>query len=154
MDALLAFRDLPPLVQGALGGAATFGLGLLTYLGNRRLNKITVTEKEANALLIMTNVAANMAKQLEAFERDVPAWRAKVSVLELELATGRAECEHLPEIKRLVHDIVEHISHFSYVRDPGEDGMSSIERRFRAIKDAAARLDELIPDDETDETGP
>lgn len=129
--------ELPSWLTTAVTSGIAAGI---TFLLTRGLYRSTIAEKEANALSTMTTVAANLARQVEAFTAEIPLWRQKLGVetARADLAEKRQNAD-VTTIYEQAKIIIEEITHFSYIKDPGEPE-SSVERRFKTIKAAAQRI--------------
>ena len=126
----------------------TSGIGaVITFLVTRGLYRSTIsekdastTEKNANALATMTKVASDLARQVEAFTAEIPEWKQRIAVesARADIAEKRQNVNILA-IYEQAKIIIEEITHFSYIKDPGEPP-SSVEIRFTKIKAAAQKI--------------
>ena len=130
--------ELPQWMTTAILSVLAAGIGALA---NRRLSKATVTEKNANALSIMTNVADSLARQLQQVEVEVPVWKQRIGEVTARAETAERELHKIGFIREEARIIVEELSHMTYVADHNEEE-TPVARRFRRIKEAAKRIEE------------
>lgn len=140
---MVMVNEMPPWLTTAL----TSGIAaVITFLLTRGLYRSTIKEKDAataeknaNALSTMTEVAANLAKQVEAFTAEIPVWKQKIAVETERADKAERRNSNVETIFEQAKMIVEQLSHITYLKEPGEPE-SSVEKRFKAIKAAAKKI--------------
>jgi hypothetical protein len=115
----------------------------ITFLLTRGLYRSNIQEKDANALSVMTQVAADLAKQVQSFTTEIPLWKQKISVEATRADVAEKDNKCAAIIHKEAKIIIEEIKHFSYIKEEGEPP-SSVEIRFGKIKAAAQRIAECM----------
>lgn len=117
-------------------------VAVATWLLSRRMYAASVGEKEASTSKILQGLAASLARQLKAYEDEMPSWKQKVADLEKKAKGAEESMAKVAIVKKEVDTIADHISHLGYFADPDEiDG--PVAKRFRAVKDAAKRINAI-----------
>jgi hypothetical protein len=132
------------------------GGGIVGYFSRRPMDRATIAEKDASAdekrasaVKLLADASESMARQLKAFEAEVPLWKKK-----FDDETARADAAEMynnraRRIQEQAAIISEHLSHISYMKEPDEPE-SKLERRFREIKEACAIIEQMqLPDRDT-----
>lgn len=153
--------DLPPWIQNILIGAASAIIGAIL---SRRLYGATAGEKEASAVKLLTDALKDVLQQLRIAEKEIPAWKQKITEVEAERDTHAKMAAQLEEmlseanatiaemkdreplgaetaslIRKSAAIILEDAKHLSYLADKDEPE-SEVAQRFRRMKEAAADI--------------
>lgn len=134
---------MPELPQWATNAIIGVIAAVSGWIASRRVNSATATEKEANAQLTLTKVSAELARQLQAVQQEVPVWKQQIATetARAELAEGKLRAQSIVEAE--ARNIVEEMSHIAYMKAPDEEE-TIIERRFKRIKQSANRIADIL----------
>lgn len=146
MDLLTVISHVATIVVG----------GVVGYFSRRPMDRATIAEKDASAeekrasaVKLLADASESMARQLKAFEAEVPLWKKKFD----EESSRADEAERYNNRARRIQEqaaiIAEHLTHISYMKEPDEPE-SKLERRFREIKEACHIIEQMkLPERDT-----